>query len=110
MKLKTKAWTAAFAATMVSVVLAMVGAQVVLSRTKVSPEAIELSVIHADDAIERAWKLPVARSFRHEVSWQSNASLCGPSSLANVFRSFGDEASSEKSVWRERAFAGPASA
>ena len=31
-------------------------------------------------------------------SWQSNASLCGPSSLANVFRSFGEEAASERSV------------
>ena len=98
MKLKPKVWTAAIAATMVSVVLAMVGLEVVLSRTKVSPEAIELSVIHADDAIERAWKLPAAASFRHEVSWQSNASLCGPSSLANVFRSFGEETASERSV------------
>ena len=98
MKLKTKVWTAAFAATMVSFVLAMGGAELVVSRTKVSPEAIELSVIHADDAVERAWKLPAAVSFGHEVSWQSNASLCGPSSLANVFRSFGEEAESERSV------------
>jgi hypothetical protein len=53
MKSKTKVWTAALAATMVSIVLA-----VVVSRTTVSPQAIELSVIHADDAIERAWTLP----------------------------------------------------
>src|SRR5690349_16473395 len=76
MKVKTKVWTAAFAA-MVSIILAIGGVEIV-SRTKVGPEAIELSVIHANDAIERAWKLPAATSFRHEVSWQSNASLCGP--------------------------------
>ena len=97
MKLKTKVWTAALAAAM-AIVLALGGVEIVVSRTKVSPEAIELSVIHANDAVERAWKLPAAASFRHEVSWQSNASLCGPSSLANVFRSFGEDATTEKSV------------
>jgi hypothetical protein len=96
MKLKTF-WTAGLAAAM-AIVLALGGVELVVSRTKVSPEAIELSVIHADDAVERAWKLPAAASFRHEVSWQSNASLCGPSSLANVFRSFGEDATSERPV------------
>jgi hypothetical protein len=98
MQSKTKVWMAALATTMVSIVLALVGAGVVVSRTKVGPEAIQSSVIHADNAVERAWKLPVAASFRHQVSWQSNVSLCGPSSLANVFRSLGEDATSEKSV------------
>jgi hypothetical protein len=98
MQSKTKVWTAALAAVMVSIVLAVAGVEVVVSRTKVSPEAIAASVIHADDAVERAWKLPAAISFRNDVSWQSNASLCGPSSLANVFRSLGENATSEKSV------------
>jgi hypothetical protein len=98
MKLKTKVWTAAFAAAMVSIVLALGGVEDILSRTKVSPEAIELSVIHTNDAVERAWKLPAAASFSHDVSWQSNASLCGPASLANVFRSLGEDATSERSV------------
>ena len=97
MNLNTKVWTAALAAAM-AIVLALGGVEFVVSRTKVSPEAIELSVIHADDVIERAWKLPAAASFSHAVSWQSNASLCGPSSLANVFRSFGEDATSERSV------------
>jgi phytochelatin synthase len=97
MKSKTKVWTAVLAAAMVSIALAVGGVGVV-SRTKVSPDAIASSVIHADDAVERAWNLPAAASFRHEVSWQSNASLCGPSSLANVFRSLGEDATSEKSV------------
>jgi phytochelatin synthase len=97
MKLKTNLRMAALAATM-TIVLALVGVEAVVSRTKVSPKAIELSVIHADNAVERAWKLPAAASFRHEVFWQSNASLCGPSSLANVFRSLGEDATSETSV------------
>ena len=104
MKSKTKIWTAALAAAMVSIVLAVGGVGVGISRIKVRPEAIELSVIHADDAVERAWKLPAAASFRHEVSWQSNASLCGPSSLANVFRSLGEDATSETSVLADTRF------
>jgi len=98
MQSKSKVWTAALATAMVSIALALGGVAVVVSWTKVSPEAIKLSVIHADDAVERAWKLPAAASFRHEVSWQSNASLCGPASLANAFRSLGDDAISERSV------------
>jgi hypothetical protein len=98
MHTKTRVWAAALAAAMVSIVLALGGVGVVVSRTKVNPEAIESSVIHADNAVERAWKLPAATSFRHEVSWQSNASLCGPSSLANVFRSLGEDATTEGSV------------
>jgi hypothetical protein len=95
---KTKVLTAALAAAIVFIVLALGGVGVVVSRTKVSPTAIESSVIHAENAVERAWKLPVAASFRHEVSWQSNASLCCPSSLANVFRSLGEDATGERSV------------
>jgi len=110
MQSKTKVWMAALAATIVSIVLALVGAGLVVSRTKVSPEAIQSSVIHADNAVERAWKLPVAASFRHQVSWQSNVSLCGPSSLANVFRSLGEEAKAKSRFWPERASAGLASA
>jgi len=98
MQSKTKIWMAALAAAMVSIVLALGGVGVVVSRTKVNSEAIELSVIHTEDAVERGWKLPAAASFRHGVNWQSNASLCGPSSLANVFRSLGEVASSERSV------------
>jgi hypothetical protein len=97
-KSKTKVWTAGLASAVIAIVLALGGVGVVVSRTKVSPEAIELSVIHAEEAVERAWKLPAATSFRHEVSWQSNASLCGPSSLANVFRSLGEDATNETSV------------
>jgi hypothetical protein len=78
MKSKTKVWTAGFASAVIAIVLALGGVGVVVSRTKVSPEAIELSVIHAKEAVERAWKLPAATSFRHEVSWQSNIHCAMP--------------------------------
>lgn len=90
--------TAVLGAMVVSAALALGGAEVVVNRTKVSAPAIASSVIHAGDAVERAWRLPAAASFRRQISWQSNVSLCGPSSLANVFRSFRDDAASESSV------------
>jgi len=36
-----------------------------------------------------AWELPVARAYKHRVDSQPNGSTCGPTSLANVFRSAG---------------------
>ena len=41
--------------------------------------------------LARAGALPVARTY--ELEWQSNGSLCGPASVANVARSLGREAS-----------------
>jgi len=40
--------------------------------------------------LERAWSLPVARTFLHELDFQSNGSVCGPTSVANIFRSLGE--------------------
>jgi hypothetical protein len=48
--------------------------------------------------IERAWTLPVARTFDHRVVSQTNGSVCGPSSLANILRSLGDSAATQDSV------------
>jgi len=70
----------------------------VVSQTKVPPEAIQAAVIRNEDAIERACQLPVASTFKREVKWQSNASLCGPASAANIFRSLGEAATSEAAV------------
>jgi hypothetical protein len=39
--------------------------------------------------LERAWALPVARMYRHQFEYQTNGSLCGPSSLANILTSLG---------------------
>jgi hypothetical protein len=64
----------------------------------VSQEAILSSVTRTPALMEQAWRLPVAASFRGQMVWQSNASLCGPSSLANVFHSLGHRASTEDAV------------
>jgi hypothetical protein len=64
----------------------------------VSPETIRSSVIRTPELINRAWRLPVASTFKTEVSWQSNSSRCGPASVANTFRSLGEEETTEAEV------------
>lgn len=44
--------------------------------------------------LERAWQLPVAATYRSGLLYQPNGSLCGPTSIANVQRSFGKSAAS----------------
>jgi hypothetical protein len=65
---------------------------------RVSPEAIAASVTRTPELIDRAWKLPAAAAIGADIDWQSNGSLCGPASLANVFRSLGEEETSEDAV------------
>jgi hypothetical protein len=74
------------------------GAVLIVSRTKVSPEAIRSSVARSEAEVEKAWKLPAASAFKREVTWQSNPSMCGPASVANALRSLGETASSESAV------------
>jgi hypothetical protein len=45
--------------------------------------------------IERAWSLPVAASMRPGFVSQPNGSFCGPTSVVNVVRSLGGQASTE---------------
>ena len=40
--------------------------------------------------LEHAWSLPVARTYLHELDFQPNGSMCGPTSVANAFRSLGE--------------------
>jgi len=40
--------------------------------------------------LERAWTLPVAATYLHELDFQPNGSVCGPTSVANAFRSLGE--------------------
>jgi hypothetical protein len=101
MNLRSKAQTVALSFVLASLVFALGGTGFVLTQTKVSPEAIRSSVSRTQDAIERAWKLPAAASFGRELHWQSNVSLCGPASLANVLRSFGELATTEGAVLAE---------
>ncbi|GJE45828.1 phytochelatin synthase family protein [Methylobacterium soli] len=65
---------------------------------RVPPEAIRIAVTSSEPLLDRAWRLPVAARFGRELAWQSNASLCGPASLANVFRSLGERANTEVAV------------
>jgi Phytochelatin synthase len=64
----------------------------------VPPEVIERSVIHEQTLLEKSWLLPTASAFGHYVAYQSNQSLCGPASIANILRSFGEPADTEKKV------------
>lgn len=88
---------ALYAAIVLAGVIA-VPAAIFLTRPTVSPEAIQSSVIRTPPLIERAWALPVAATFDRELAWQSNVSNCGPASLANVFKSLGDDATTEDAV------------
>jgi hypothetical protein len=60
------------------------GASLIVSPTKVSPDAILSSVTRSEAGVEKAWKLPAASTFKRELTWQSNPSLCGPASIANA--------------------------
>lgn len=51
-------------------------------------ESIASSAAYQDrEMLKRAWALPVARTFKQQVDYQENGSLCGPTSVANVLRS-----------------------
>lgn len=90
---------------MVAVVLALIGsaggASFIISQTKVSSEAIRSSVLRSEKDIENAWKLPAAATFKKHVTWQSNPSMCGPTSVANALRSLNELATSESAVLSE---------
>lgn len=81
----------------VGVLLLVVIAFVLTGPPKVPKEAIQSSVIRDDALLARARALPVAATYG-ELAWQSNGSFCGPASLANAFRSFGDATTTEKQV------------
>jgi hypothetical protein len=73
-------------------------------RAKVFPPTFDVVSIketatYQDPALmARAWDLPVARTYAHTVVFQSNGSVCGPDSAANVFRSMGMQATTEAAV------------
>ena len=84
---------------MSSIIAALVGATAFeLRPVRISRETIGASVTQTADAVERAWRLPVAKTFNHQLFAQSNLSLCGPASLANVFRSLSEPAKTESEV------------
>jgi hypothetical protein len=65
---------------------------------KISQDAIQSSVTRTTELIDKAWRLPVAAAYGAELTWQSNGSLCGPASIANAFRSLGEEETTEAEV------------
>jgi hypothetical protein len=65
---------------------------------KVPADAIRSKVIRTPALMERAWALPAAAALHRELLSQSNPSVCGPASLANVFRSLHESASTEAMV------------
>ena len=70
----------------------------IVGPSPVSPHAIQSSVVRTPALIDSAWKLPVAATFNANLDWQSNASRCGPASVANTFRSIGEEETTEAEV------------
>lgn len=76
----------------------VVGLFVLAEQTRVSPDVIRTSVTRTDSLINEAWSLPVAATFKREVRWQSNPSMCGPASVANIRRSMTASDASESSV------------
>lgn len=48
--------------------------------------------------LDRAWALPVAATYSRRVVSQSNGSVCGPASIANVLRSLGEAEASQAKV------------
>jgi hypothetical protein len=48
--------------------------------------------------LARAWQLPAAATFIKGFTYQANGSVCGPTSLADVEHSLGDQAATTKSL------------
>jgi hypothetical protein len=70
----------------------------IVAPAKISQDAIQSSVTRTTELIDKAWKLPVAAAYGADVTWQSNGSRCGPASIANAFRSLGEEETTEAEV------------
>jgi hypothetical protein len=62
------------------------------------PSIKDTSAYQDPALVDRAWALPVAKTYDHRVVSQSNGSVCGPSSLANIFRSLGEGSASQDTV------------
>ena len=64
-----------------------------------SVPSIKDDATYQDPALlERAWHLPVAATYQRRLFFQPNGSVCGPTSVANVERSLGQESASVDSV------------
>ena len=83
----------------IGILLGLVAGGAVLARPpSVLEDAIRTAVMRTPALMEQAFALPVAASFGPDIVWQSNASRCGPASVANVYRSIGEEEMTEAAV------------
>ena len=81
--------------------VALAAIAIAIGPPKVPAEAIRSAVRRDPRLLERAWALPVAATFGARLDFQHHGSLCGPSSLSNVFRSLGTPVGDEQAVVRD---------
>jgi hypothetical protein len=81
----------------VTLVAAFVAGVMFLLPPTVPPEVIERSVIHEQTLLEKAWRLPNASAFGRWTS-SPTSPYAGPQAFANILRSFGEPADTEKKV------------
>jgi hypothetical protein len=78
--------------------LVLAGIAIAIGPPKVPPEAIASSVRRDPALLAQAFALPAAARYGRELDFQSNGSLCGPSSVRNVLRSLGESAGDERAI------------
>lgn len=76
----------------------LAGGAFFLTPPSVPQEAIRTAVTRTPELMEQAYSLPVGAAFGKDLAWQSNPSRCGPASVANVYRSIGEEETTEAAV------------
>jgi len=94
--MKKKALRVAGYLSLALVVLA--GVAIVIGPPKVPAEAIATRVRRDPALLSQAFALPVAASYGRQLDYQTNGSVCGPASLRNALRSFGEPVGDEAAV------------
>lgn len=87
---------AAAAAAILAAALGLAGLR--LAPATPTQAQIDAAVTRSGPSFERARRLPVAARYPRDLLWQSNLSLCGPASLANLLRSLDEPAATEATV------------
>lgn len=79
--------------------LAYVPLRATLFAPRFDVSSIAVTPQYQDPALlARAWALPAAATFDRRVVFQTNGSVCGPASVANVLRSFGVASATQDTV------------
>jgi hypothetical protein len=86
-------------AALMAAALAFVVLRATVFATRYDVPSIANAPAYQDAALlERAWSLPVASTFDRRVASQTNASVCGPASVANILRSLGAPGGTQEDV------------